>query len=236
MDDLENAAVKAALAGNWLEAQKLNLQILKKDKKNVRSLNRLARTYLELGKKNLAKQTLASVLKVDPCNQIAQKLKGRLFSKTPKSLNSPKSLICPTSFVEEPGITQTVSLINLAPQKTLGELEYAQEVCLNPKHHSVHVCTDNKYLGALPDDLGKRLYILLKNGRQYCAFVKSTENHRRSLVIFIRETCRGKRYKSIPSFPQKYDVTQKIEETETLPAEEEISPSIHQDEEPEEGP
>ncbi|MEK7565760.1 MAG: hypothetical protein AAB506_01800 [Patescibacteria group bacterium] len=239
MEGLENAAIRAALCGNWPEAVTLNLKILKKNKKDIASLNRLTRAYIELGKKTLAKNTLNIALKIDPYNQIAQKLKSRLLSKSPISHKTPNSPT-PTTFIEEPGKTQTLNLVNLAPPKILATLECAQIVCLSPRHHSVHVSVDNRYLGALPDDIGKRLYTLIKNGNCYEAFIKSVDSQ--NLTIFIRELSRCKRYHALSSFSPKSDTTYRHLEEPTEHQHEDdeeasVSKSIaiHQDEEPEEG-
>lgn len=243
MEGLENAAIHAALCGNWAQAVDLNLKILQKNKKDIATINRLTRAYIELGRKGLAFKTLKSALKIDPYNQIAQKLKLRLSSKAPISPNSPKPHTSSPVFIEEPGITQTVSLINLAPQKTLALMECAREVYLIPKHHSVHVHFDDRYIGSLPDDLGKRLHLLINYGNTYQSFVKSVGPQ--TVTIFIREISRGKKYLNLASFiPRTENFRRIIEES---PPDRQIEPDdeesqtpksvvIHQDEEPEEGP
>ena len=93
-------------------------------------------------------------------------------------------------------------LINCAPPKKIRTTECAQGLVLSPKKHTVHVgdC-DGNYLGMLPDDLGKRLNLLIKGGNTYQCFVKSIGVN--DLSVFIRELTRVKKYRDIPSFPAK---------------------------------
>ena len=64
MNKLAQKAISAALNGNWELAENLNKQILKKNSKDIDALNRLARTYIELGKINKAKGASKKVLEM----------------------------------------------------------------------------------------------------------------------------------------------------------------------------
>ncbi len=203
MSDLSRSAVSAALDGDWDKAVSLNLEILKDDPKNLDSLNRLSRAYLELGKPNKAREAINLILaKIDPYNPIALKNKQRLATIKNRSENGNEALNCvgkAATFIEEPGKTKTVSLINLAPQSALTHLSCGQTVILTPRHHGIHVCDLNdRYLGSLPDDIGRRLNILLKAGNTYEAYIKGTSKN--SVAVFVRETARGKRFPNTPSF------------------------------------
>lgn len=217
MSDLDQTAIDAALSGNWEKAVEVNLELLEENNKDTASLNRLVRAYIELNEKVKADKYLKQVIKVDPYNLIAQKLKVRLENLSQKRKTPGDTQITrrqtQVSFIEEPGKTQTVSLINLATPRVISHLEYAQCVMLEPKHHSVHVCTQSdEYIGSLPDDIGKRLYLLIKGGNCYEACVKSSSNS--IVTIFIHETCRCKKFRTIPSFA-KADEQHHLELTHT---------------------
>ena len=70
---LTHLAIDAALDCRWVEALKLNKQIIKLDPQNVDALNRQARVYMEMGKNNLAKKYYSEAVKIDPYNPIALK-------------------------------------------------------------------------------------------------------------------------------------------------------------------
>ena len=72
-DDLTQQAIQFALSGNWKQAIKINLALLKSNPKDTEIMNRLARAYLQTGQKTLAHRTYAKVLKIDKFNTIALK-------------------------------------------------------------------------------------------------------------------------------------------------------------------
>lgn len=252
MSDDANSAIRAALANNWPEAIKINKELLKENPKDLEALNRLTRSYLENGQKNLALKTVREALKVDPYNQISLKLKNKI-SHPSSHKNVSDNYASISAFIEEPGKTRSVTLINCAPPKKIGCTECAQGMVLVPKRHTVFVCDcDDNYLGMLPDDLGKRLNLLIKGGNKYECFVKTVGE--KDLVVFMRELFRAKKYRDIPSFPAKITSDHLIDNADQILADEEnkhhktkkmeeppdedddlpSSKSIHQDEEPEE--
>jgi tetratricopeptide (TPR) repeat protein len=258
MQDDANGAIRAALDGRWDEAIKLNQEILKNNPKDLEALNRLAKSYLEKGLKNEALKTVREALKIDPYNPITLKLKCRLDAGLPSKNQPADNYATISTFIEEPGKTRSVTLINCAPPKKIGAVECAQKLQLVPKRHTVHVCDGNgNYLGMLPDDLGKRLNLLMKAGNCYLCLVKTVGT--KDLTVFIRETVRSKKYSGIPSFPAKISMDHIADHADEILAEEEkrvqktpnrpVSKSeaeeedddglpsakiIHQDEEPEE--
>jgi tetratricopeptide (TPR) repeat protein len=154
--DLTQAAINAALSGNWSQALEINLQILGDDTKNVDALNRLARAYAETGNLISARKYAKSALKIDPYNTIAQKCldkwKGLKKGDTYKSGPSSAHI-----FLEEPGKTKIVSLLHVGSSKILARLDAGDELKLNTRGHRVTVCSqDGKYVGRVPDDLSAR--------------------------------------------------------------------------------
>lgn len=214
---LARRAISLALAGSWDEALKVNLEILKETPEDLDALNRLARTYSELGKIREARSTAEKVLKLDPVNTIAQKCLEKW-----KSVNKVNKNLAPTSssdaFLEESGKTKLVTLLHLGDEKLFVNLDPGEEVKIFPHAHRVSIITqDGKYLGRLPDDLAARLRTMLKAGNKYQVLIKSIEP--REITVFMREIERGENAPSSPSFP-----TEKIDYVSFTPPE-----LIHQD-------
>lgn len=195
-----DAAIKAALRQNWKEAIRINTSLLKKDKTDIESLNRLAFAYLKTGELSLSKRTYQKVLKLDPYNQIALKNFKRLGNLKRKDiLKKGGAQISPLFFLEEPGKTKIASAINLAPLPTLSSVSPGQEVYLKARNHVVEIRDEKKaYLGALPDDLSFRLIHLLAAGNRYQVIVKGAGKN--FLTVILREIFRAKRFSQYPSF------------------------------------
>ncbi len=196
------AAITAALSQNWKDAIRINLLLLKEVTSDIASLNRLGYAYVQNGQINLAKLTFQKVIKLDKYNQIALKQTKKLMvmknSATPPIAISPLH-VSPLSFLEEPGKTKIVAGVNLAPVETISALSPGMEVTLKPKNHCVEVRSrEGNYIAALPDDISFKLIKLIASGYRYQTIVKSVE--KKSLIMILRETTRGKRFADQPSF------------------------------------
>lgn len=203
MSDLPSsdaAAIQAALAQDWKEAVRINTALLKDTKNNISLLNRLGFAYMQSGQLTQAKKTFLKVTKLDPYNQIAAKNLKKLGLVRQKDLiKHTKSAMTPLSFLEEPGKTKIVECVNTAPLAALSTVSPGEEVELKAKNHVVEArSTRNVYLGALPDDVSFRLIKFLAVGNTYQALVKSVGKN--SLILFLRELTRGKRFANQPSF------------------------------------
>lgn len=198
-EELKAKAIAAALGCDWKSAIEINSKLLVENSSDLDSLNRLGRAYLELGQNPKAATFFRKVLKIDKYNPIAQRnltraTQGKACQKTATS-----QVRAPINFLEEPGKTKLVALVNIAPAATLLEQKQADQVILAPKRHTVIALDAHEnYLGALPDDLGHRLSFLIKGGNRYCALTKSVSKS--SIVLFIREISRAKRFADTPSF------------------------------------
>ncbi len=197
------AAITAALSQNWKEAIRVNLVLLKADKSDINSLNRLGYAYIQTHQIKLAKAAFQKVIKLDQYNQIALKHTNKLGSMKKTSVVQPithSSLrVSPLSFLEEPGKTKIVAGVNLAPAETISSLSPGMEVTLKPRNHCVEVRSlEGTYVAALPDDISFKLLKLIASGYRYQTIVKSVE--KKSLVMILRETSRGKRFADQPSF------------------------------------
>ncbi|MBI4999506.1 tetratricopeptide repeat protein [Candidatus Gottesmanbacteria bacterium] len=201
-DDLASLAIDAALTNNWQEAIKTNLAILAGNPTDVEALNRLARAHKEAGELQQARQTYRKVLKLDRFNPIAQK-NLKLLEALPKSFKKRDSNFnsCqPQIFLEEPGKTKVVNLVNLAPASALLPLSAGAQTNLLIKRRAVTVVdTNGVYLGALPDDLSAKLIKFIKGGNRYEVFIKTVGKN--SLSVFIKEIYRTPRFKNQPTFP-----------------------------------
>lgn len=191
-------AISLALLGKWSESIDANLKILKENSNDTEALCRLTRAYSEIGKIKDAKETANKVLSIDPTNQIAIKFLEKLkHTKTPgKQL----SKMCVESFLEEPGKTRMIELVNLGNPENLAGIDPGDEVKITTYSHRVSITSyEGKYLGRLPDDISARLKYMIKNGCKYLALVKSISH--KSITVFIREIEKGPKLEGSASFP-----------------------------------
>ncbi|MBN1168831.1 tetratricopeptide repeat protein [Candidatus Woesebacteria bacterium] len=197
-DDLSKKAVNAALCGNWQDAIIFNKKILDNSPGDTDALNRLARAYVETGDINKAKKTAKKVTSIDPFNKIAIKSLEKWRSLKNGSKTIQKTLQAQT-YLEEPGKTKIVNLINLGKEDTISVLDCGDELNLDAHGHNVNLSTlDGNYVGRLPDDLSARLRKLIKLGNTYIAFVKNSDKN--SVKVFLKEVERADKVKDIPSF------------------------------------
>ena len=196
---LTQKAIANALKGKWKEALAINIEILNQSPDDIDALNRLARAYSELGDFTKARKTVKQVLKIDPYNKIAQKgLEKWKNLKKGKIIKSNK--ISASLFLEEPGKTKIINLLNISSKKTLAKIDSGDELELNLHGHKVSVITkDGAYIGKLPDDVGAKLKKLIKMGNKYKVLAKSIKPN--EIKIFIKEIANTPKTAGIPSFP-----------------------------------
>ncbi len=201
IQDLSTQAIDLALKGQWKEAIKVNLQLLKKETKDLESLNRLGRAYLETGQKTKATKIYNKVLHLDKFNTIATK--NLVLLKTLKIDRSARHQPGITSlpvFLEEPGITKTVSLVRLGDPKIVSRCRPGDAVKLVARQHNVVILSNqNQYLGRVSDDLALRLRTFLAAGNTYQAWIRSVDAQ--ELKVFIKEVSRSTKFRHNPSFP-----------------------------------
>jgi tetratricopeptide (TPR) repeat protein len=205
-------AINLALSGKWEESIKINREIICQNPEDTEALNRLARAYAEIGKKSEACEFTKKVLKIDPVNPIALKCLEKWKNGRENGIHSQNHFSTET-FLEEPGKTKLVSLLNIGDGKIFAGLDPGEEVKLFCHAHKVSINTlDGKYIGRLPDDLAARLRNLIKSGNKYQVLMKSVDP--KEIKVFIRELEKDSKVKNIPSFP-----TEKIDYVSFTPPE-----------------
>jgi len=208
----KNQAIQTALHGDWLHATKINKAIINDNPHDIEALNRLAFAYAIQGDIKKAKSFYRRVLKIDPLNPIALKNIKRISDLPSQQNKKNETYTIPVNhtFIEEVGKTKVVELINVAPAKVIAALAVGQLLSIFIKRSKIFFQDQNKrYIGALPDDIGKRLIKFVKGGNKYEAYVKSaTTNY---VVVFIKEELRKARFKDQPSFLQGSDYSLEFE-------------------------
>src|SRR3989344_3012546 len=207
---LDKLAIASALSADWEEAEKINKSIIAEDETDINALNRLAKACGELGKIKEAMETSKKVLAIDSENKIATKAvaKWKSAAKVPKLPASPAGRQKSEMFLEEPGKTKIVHLINLGDRKLITLLDAGDPVQVVVTGRRVTATTsDDRYIGRLADDMAAHLKKLIENENQYEAFIKSASE--KEVGVFLREIKRGPKVKGVISFPktvpQSYD-------------------------------
>lgn len=203
MTNLLQTAINAALSQDWQKAISANKEMLAQNKEDINSMSRLAHAYSQTGKLEEAKKIYKKIISLDKYNSIAAKKLERLnvlskSSKTAVHAKLANPSLSPSLFIEEPGKTKTIGLINTAPANVLSHLNPGDTVILSPRRHAIDVRTpDKNYIGVLPDDFSFRLLKFMKAGYGYEVFVKSATKN--NVTVFIKEVKRAARFKSQPS-------------------------------------
>ena len=227
---LEQQAINAAVKSYWQEAINLNLKIIKLDRNNIDAYLRLGFAYLQLKKIKEAEKYYKKVLKIQPNNQTAVENLERIKILQGKRLKEESITLNPALFLDIPGRTKSVVLVNPGQKNILAQLSVGQEVFLKLKKRRIEIRTANQeYVGCLPDDLSRRISILIKAGSAFTAYIK--EATLKKVVIFLREVKRGKKVSKYLPLPTNIKsplttnlASEKIEEAEeTVEIEEELT-------------
>jgi tetratricopeptide (TPR) repeat protein len=200
MIPLKTQAVQTALQGDWQAAVILNQMLLEEDPQDIDALNRLAFAKASLGESKEAKAIYQKVLTLDANNPIAIKNIQRISGPAIQpNGNSVQHIQVSNVFIEEPGKTKVIELINTADKKILGPLLNGEQLSLSIKRMKIFVYDSQKqYIGMLPHDIGNRLIKFIEGGNQYEAYVKIV--HSTNVTILIKEIKRALRFKNQPSF------------------------------------
>src|SRR3990167_10834058 len=176
VDFLEQNAVDAAINAHWQIAIDYNKKISRLDKKNLGAQLRLGYAYIQLHKLKEAKTAYKKVLRLQKGNQIAEENLERIKILELRGAKKPPKKpvkLDPNLFLELPGKTKSSTLVNLGQKNALANLATGQQVELKTKKRKMEIRTENNdYIGALPDDLSKRLSIFIRAGSEYATFIK----------------------------------------------------------------
>ena len=194
MPTLKTQAIQTALTGDWQKAIDLNQLILNEEPEDIDTLNRLAFAFLSVGNPKDAKNLYEKVLALDMQNPIAIRNLKRLYD-----VNAKKVITINNLFIEEPGKTKVMDLINIADKKVISHLRSGEKLDLRIKRSRIFAYDlDNQFIGMLPDDTCQRLIKFMEAGNEYEAYVRTVDSNKVS--IFIREVKRVKKFKNQPSF------------------------------------
>jgi tetratricopeptide (TPR) repeat protein len=214
VDSLNQRAIDAAIAHKWEEAVNLNKKLLDLEPQRLDAHLRLGFAYLQLEDIKKAKKFYQQALKIQSKNPVALENLERIAILEEKKTKNPirvKATLNPSLFLEIPGKTKSVSLVNLGQKNHIAELDIGENVALSLKRRKVEVRTvDGDYIGVLPDDLSKRLIFFIENKSSFLAYVK--EAGATKVVIFIREEKKGPKVMQYSSFPTNANANMYIKE------------------------
>jgi tetratricopeptide (TPR) repeat protein len=198
---LEREAIEAAISADWETAIKYNNEILKHDKKNADVYLRLGFAYMQNGKIDDARKNYKKALAMQPGNRTATDNLEKIKILESKKIHKSKDVnLNPYLFLDIPGKTKTVNLVNCGQKAVLARLAIGQKLSLLVKKRRVEVRTmDDEYIGCLPDDISKRLTIFIKAGSAFNAYAKETSL--KQAAVFLKEDKKGKRVAKYISFP-----------------------------------
>lgn len=221
IDLLEQQAIDAAINLNWPTAVDLNTKILAKQEYNLGAILRLGFAYLQKNDLPRAKKTYLKALKIQSENNIALENIERikiLEVRGNKSTMKRDKKFDPNLFLEVPGKTKASTLVNLGQKSVLAQLTIGEEVFLISKKRKTEIRNSNKeYIGSLPDDLSKRVYLFIKGDSVYTCFIKEVSLNK--VVVFIREESKGKKVQRFSSFPKNIQTNMaKVGSTDEEPA------------------
>lgn len=192
---LKTQAIQTALIGDWDNAINLNEQILKETPDDINTLNRLGFAFLSMGNIKDAKKVYEKVLALDMKNPIAIRNIKRLNGSNNRKISAPLN----NMFIEETGKTKIIELINIADKKVISYLRSGEKISIIIKRNKIFALdSEDRYIGSLPDDIGRRLTEFITGGNLYDAYVWTVDDSR--VCIFIREAKRAKKYINQPSF------------------------------------
>lgn len=203
IEELKKKAIDEALSGKWEDAIKTNKAILKLAPNDTDAYLALGFAFFQKKEYSKAKSYYKKALQLEPGNQIAHNNieKIRILQKRGNVKHKKKtSSISADEFINIPGKTKVVELVNLGQADVLAKIETGEKVYPKIKKRRIELRTSsNEYIGVLPDDISKRLIYLIKEGSEYDMYVKSAIKN--SVELFIIERKKGPKVKNIISFP-----------------------------------
>ena len=194
-------AINFAMHGQWKHAINANQDILSIFPNDLDALNRLGKSFSELGDIKNAKVTFQNVLNLSPGNHIAVKNLERLKfinSKIPNIQSQRPSNS--NTFIEGSGKSCVGSLKKVAKPTVLLQLAPGEDMKLQQNRNILIACDDSgNKIGEIDTKLGARIIRLINGGNKYSASIISCGDN--WINIILRETFKSPSQKSIISFP-----------------------------------
>ncbi|MBP9690462.1 tetratricopeptide repeat protein [Candidatus Woesebacteria bacterium] len=202
VEKLEERAIDCAIQANWKGAIDFNNQIIALTPDSMNAHLRLGYAQMQLNNLKHAKKEFKKVLELQPKNNIAEEHleKIAILTEKKKKRHENSTKYDPDLFIDIPGKTRTIHLVNLGKKEDLAGINIGAEVVMKEKRRKMEIRTKHdEYLGSLPDDISKRLSYFINEGSTYEAYIKEIDLA--AVVIFIREVTKGKKVRQYPSFP-----------------------------------
>lgn len=221
MDILQEKAVNAALRGDFKKAIEYNLAILKNNTRDIDAYLRLGFACMQRNDFKNSRKYYQKALKLQNAHPIAQANieKINILEKRGRARKNDKTTPAfdPNLFLNVSGKTKVAPLINLGHISLLAKLKIGQRVYLKIKKRRVEVRNENnEYIGALPDDISKRLIFFIEEKSIYTCYIK--EALKNQVHVFLKEEKKGKKVERYVSFPRNIQDDLKLMNT---PGEEE---------------
>lgn len=201
-------ARKLAMDGKWDEAVGVNKELVERSPRDVDALNRLGKSYFELGQYRSAHEAYRAATEADPANIIARRNLERLeLMRDMEEVEPGQPTSVPPArygvFVEEAGQTYVDELINPASVTVLRTVSAGEKLELVVQDNEVVlVDAGGRYVGGLAPRIARRLIWLIQEfDNQYEVFV--TANAGDSVRVIIREAFRNPEMGERVSFPNQ---------------------------------
>ena len=204
-EELIKKAVTFALNGQWDEAAECNKTILCDYPEDAETMNRLAKSLIELNQFVEARALLAQVIEISPYNVIAKKNVSRLdkLEIVPNiTKHKPKSNGDAHIFMEQSGKSGTTLLKNVPSGFILETIGPGHPLSLEINKNTIEVqLLAGESLGRIEPRLSARLIRLMNLGNRYKSAVVSANEQ--GVLIIIQETYRDPSAQRISGFPFK---------------------------------
>jgi len=196
-------AIELALGNKWTEAVTVNRAIMDRFGPDEDTLNRLGKSYTELGQLNDAVDAYQGTLKLNPVNPIAMKNLAKLQGlRGGQPVPTSKAKVDVDAFIEETGKTALTALHVHADGDPCSKVSGGDPVKLIVAGDTMNVETARGVnLGHLEHALGRRLIKFIEGGNRYSGAVATCESS--TIRIIVRETYQDPKFFGRPSFPIK---------------------------------
>ena len=188
-----DAAIAAAIAGDWKRAASENRALLDESPRDVEAANRLGKALTELGQKKQAIEAYRTALAIDSANPIARKNLTRL-EDTKAPAKAAVSRRADSTDVAKPA-TSLIEASDRAAEFTLQQANAAAiekldpgvraQLELNPRGVAVR-SLGGELLGYIEPRAGLRLRRMIEGGNRYEAVVRTITDA--GVVVHVRET------------------------------------------------